>query len=70
MSDSLSDLLQSELAEPADDLDHGQKKKFLTKALACWRQHRMHSSISVRDASCIAEEVDLLATHWRPLFEH
>eukprot|EP00971_Amphidinium_carterae_P241350 4792210-Amphidinium_carterae.1 len=53
MSDSLSALLQSELDEPVEDLDHGKKKNFLTKALACWKQHRMHGSISVRDASGI-----------------
>eukprot|EP00971_Amphidinium_carterae_P022127 436650-Amphidinium_carterae.1 len=71
LAESLQELMQQELDEPADDdCDDGKRKQFLSKALTLWKQKRFIGPPSVLGADAVHDEVGLLTDHWQPLFEN
>eukprot|EP00971_Amphidinium_carterae_P350651 6491670-Amphidinium_carterae.1 len=69
LAESLDLMLQDELQAPIDENDLGKRQRFLTKALACWRQKRYTSGVSVQGAVNVQDEARLLLAHWKPVFE-
>eukprot|EP00971_Amphidinium_carterae_P329623 6462207-Amphidinium_carterae.1 len=70
LAESLDLMLQDELREPPpEEEDQGKRQRFLSKALACWRQKRYAGAVSVQGAIDTFDEARLLTDHWRPTFE-